>query len=312
MPLPVRPGTWERQSIVPPLLSIIVICHDMRREAPRTLFSLSRRYQRDIADVEYEVLVVDNGSTEPLREQEVTVFGPEFGYRFFPTSSVSPAAAINDAVRASAGRHVVICIDGARILSPGMLKFIALATRLAEKPVVGSLAWHLGSKIQKLAMLEGYDQEAEDRLLAQSGWEQDGYRLFSVSCLANSSGKGWFQPISECNCVAVSRDMYDDMGGFDEAFALPGGGYANLDFYKRACEFQGAQLVTLLGEGTFHQFHGGAATNARPEVHPGERFREEYLRLRGTPYREPGGQPIYLGTLPSQARGFLRFSMERA
>lgn len=295
-----------------PLLSIIVICHNMRREAPRTLFSLSRRYQQDIDELEYEVLVVDNGSSQPLLESEVEAFGPEFRYSFFPTGSVSPAGAINAAARTSRGAHVVICIDGARILSPGMLKHMALATRLAERPVIGSLAWHLGSRIQKVAMLEGYDQEVEDRLLASSGWESDGYQLFSVSCLANSSAGGWFRPISECNCVSVPRTLYDELGGFDERFKLPGGGLANLDFYKRACESPGVQLVTLLGEGTFHQFHGGAATNARPEVHPGERFREEYLRLRGAAYRKPNVQSLYLGMIPAQATPFLQASMRQA
>lgn len=294
-----------------PLLSIVVICHDMVREAPRTLYSLSRRYQREVNDLEYEVIVVDNGSSRPLGEALARGFGPEFRYMFFPTTSPSPVEAINAAVRSSLGRYVVICIDGARILSPGMLRFIALATRLSPRPVIGSLAWHLGSKVQKLAMLDGYDQTAEDCLLADSGWEQDGYKLFSVACLANSSGNGWFRPISECNCIGLSRDMYDELGGFDQRFVLAGGGYANLDFYKRACEAPGAQLVTLLGEGTFHQFHGGAATNARPEAHPGERFAEEYLALRGAPYSAPVAKPIYLGTLPPQVARFIKQSADR-
>jgi glycosyltransferase involved in cell wall biosynthesis len=300
------------EGLVQPLLSIVVICHNMVREAPRTLYSLSRRYQRGIEDLEYEVIVVDNGSSRPLTEARVREFGPEFRHVFFPTESPSPVAAINAAVGASTGRYVVICIDGARIVSPGMLRFIALATRLSSRPVIGSLAWHLGSKVQKIAMLEGYNQETEDRLLADSGWEDDGYRLFSVACLANSSGKGWFRSISECNCVCLSRSMYDEIGGFDEGFVLSGGGYAYLDFYKRACEFPGAQLITFLGEGTFHQFHGGAATNARPEVHPGKHFAEEYLGLRGGAYAKPSGQPIYLGTLPEQAMPFLRQSAEHA
>ena len=193
-----------------------------------------------------------------------------------------------------------------------MLRFIALGTGLAERPVIGSLAWHLGSKIQKVAMLEGYDRGVEDQLLAGSGWEEDGYALFDISCLANSSGRGWFQSISECNCVAVSRTMFEELGGFDPAFDLPGGGYANLDFYKRACEFPGAQLITLLGEGTFHQFHGGAATNARPEVHPGARFAAQYTALRGAPYVKPTLRPIYLGSLPAQAVPFLRISADKA
>ena len=292
-------------------LSVVVICHNMRREAPRTLYSLGRGYQRGIDGLDYEVLVVDNGSTAPLDESLVCGFGPEFRYWFFPTRSPSPVAAINAAVARTRGSHVVVCIDGARILSPGMLRHLALATRLAEQPVIGSLAWHLGSKIQKQAMLEGYCQEVEDRLLADAGWEEDGYRLFPISCLANSSAGGWFQPMSECNCIGVPRALYDAIDGFDERFVLPGGGLANLDFYKRASEARGTQLVTLLGEGTFHQFHGGAATNAAPEVHPGERFREEYQRLRGGPYCKPTVEPLYLGSLPREAIPFLRMSAER-
>ena len=284
----------------------------MRREAPRTLHSLGRGYQQGAGDLDYEVLVVDNGSDAPLDAAQVRAFGPQFDYYFHPTASPSPVAAINAAVRRTRGQYVVICIDGARILSPGMLRFIAMGTRLVPRPVIGSLAWHLGSKVQKLAMLEGYDRATEDRLLADSGWQTDGYRLFDISCLANSSGNGWFQPISECNCVALSRVMYEELSGFDERFVLPGGGLANLDFYKRACELPGAELITLLGEGTFHQFHGGAATNARPEVHPGERFRQEYQQLHGQPYQKPVQRPIYLGTVPPQALGFLRLSAERA
>jgi len=295
-----------------PLLSIVVICYNMRREAPRTLHSLSRRYQQGVGDLDYEVLVVDNGSTHQLDEADVCAFGPEFSYLYFPTDSPSPVAAINAAVRMTSGGHVVVCIDGARILSPGMLRFIALGTRLSDRPVVSSLAWHLGDRIQKIAMLEGYDQAVEDRLLGSSGWESDGYRLFSISCLANSSKDGWFQPISECNCICVSRAMFQELGGFDETFVLPGGGLANLDFYRRACELSGAQLITLLGEGTFHQFHGGAATNARPEVHPGKRFAEEYLVVRGTPYVKPSNKPIYLGTMPAKSTPFLKQSAERA
>ena len=302
----------EGINTVDPLLSIVVVCHNMRREAPRTLYSLSRRYQRGIEDLDYEVMVVDNGSVAPLSEAEVRSFGGEFRYSYYPTTSPSPVAAINAAVRQTAGHHVVICIDGARILSPGMLRFIALGTKLAERPVIGALAWHLGSKIQKEAMLEGYDQAVEDRLLATRDWQSDGYQLFEISCLANSSRRGWFHPMSESNCIAVSRAMFEELGGFDERFTSPGGGLANLDFYKRACESPASELITLLGEGTFHQFHGGAATNARPEVHPGALFREEYRTIRGVPHEVPTRMPVYLGSLPPAALPFLRQSAGHA
>lgn len=292
-------------------LSIIMICHNMRREAPRTLLSMSRDYQNKIDELDYEVIVVDNGSSEPLSENEVRRYGPEFRHLYYPTSSPSPVSAINEAVRQSSGRHVAICIDGARILSPGMLHHIELGTRLSKRPVITSLAWHLGSKIQKEAMLEGYDQEAEDQLLGSCDWENDGYELFSISCLANSSGRGWFRPISESSCISVSRQLYKELNGFDERFTSPGGGYAALDFYKRASELEDTDLINLLGEGTFHQFHGGVATNSPPDVHPGKLFTEEYKHLRGTGYRAPTRTPIHLGRLPTAAWPFLRFSADQ-
>ena len=49
-----------------PALSVVVIVHNMAREAPRTLLSLSAGYQRHIRPEDYEVVVVDNGSTPPF------------------------------------------------------------------------------------------------------------------------------------------------------------------------------------------------------------------------------------------------------
>jgi GT2 family glycosyltransferase len=50
----------------PPKVSVIVVVYNMAREAPRTLYSLSAAYQRHFAADDYEVIVVDNGSTPPF------------------------------------------------------------------------------------------------------------------------------------------------------------------------------------------------------------------------------------------------------
>ena len=43
-------------------LTVLVVFHNMRREAARTLHSLSRAYQRDIDNLDYEVIAIENGS----------------------------------------------------------------------------------------------------------------------------------------------------------------------------------------------------------------------------------------------------------
>ena len=151
-------------------------------------------------------------------------------------------------------------------------------------------AYHLGSTTHMEATGQGYDQAEEDRLLAASGWEADGYQLFAISTLAASSGRGWFGPMGESSSLFMRRALWDELGGLDERFALPGGGLANHDLYRRACEAPGIQLVVLPGEGTFHQVHGGAATSRRfgwDEMHA------DYVAIRGQPY-QPAPKPADL------------------
>lgn len=287
------------------LISFVVVSYNMQREIPRTLFSLTTEYQRHCEGIEYEVLVVDNGSSAPLDAGLVESFGPQFRYFYYETDSPSPAAAINWAADKTRGRFISICVDGARILSPGMLRTMRLAASLCDVPVISSLAWHLGPKVQSEAMLEGYDRTVEDRMLAESRWEEDGYRLFDISCFAASSREGWFRPISECNTVCIPRTLFEAVGGFDARFQSKGGGYVNLDFYKRVCEFPGTTLVTLLGEGSFHQIHGGASTNARPAAAIHAVMADEYLAVRGETFVPPQRESLFLGSLPRQAIPFL-------
>ena len=63
-------------------LSVVVVFYNMRREAARTLMSLSRSYQRGLEGIDYEVIALDNGSDpdQRLTEQDVTAFGPEFRF----------------------------------------------------------------------------------------------------------------------------------------------------------------------------------------------------------------------------------------
>jgi glycosyltransferase involved in cell wall biosynthesis len=165
-----------------PKLSVIVIFFNMEREAKRTLYSLTTKYQIGIQDSDYEVLAVDCGSDNPLQESMVKSFGTQFSLLRMP-SNPSPAASINLAVSKAKGDLIMVCIDGARILSPGILSLTMTSFKAFENPVVATLSMHLGPDVQSFSMLKGYNREKEDELLTQSCWEDNGmpYLIFPPS-----------------------------------------------------------------------------------------------------------------------------------
>jgi hypothetical protein len=314
MALRLRPevSSMTANPIARPRISVVVVVYDMAREAPRTLQALAPGYQREISADEYEVVVVDNGSPVPLGEAAVSAFGPTFRYHYIQDASPSPAPAVNAGAALCRGQIIGVLIDGARIATPGLLHFADLAFRMHERPTVAALGWHLGPEPQQRSVAGGYDRQAEDRLLADIGWPDDGYRLFEIASLAGSSSEGCFCPIAESNSIFLARESFLELGGYDEAFDLPGGGLANLDFYNRACARADAPLVILLGEGTFHQLHGGVSTNISGQV-PDEPFKTwaaQYEAIRGEPWALPSKQPEYLGAVPTSALPYIAWSAQ--
>jgi hypothetical protein len=292
------------------VLSVVVNFYNNRREAMNTLHSMSRAYQRGAENIDFEVIALDHGSSQPLDESEVRRFGPEFRYRFIETDSVSPAKAINDACRNANGDKVIVVIDGAHILSPGIYSLTERAFEQFTAPFLATVSFHLGPKQQNESMLEGYNQQIEDCLLARSGWKENGYRLYSIAGSFADPGMGWFGCAFECGCFAMRKDDYLTLGGFDERFVSRGGGLVGLDFYQRAVARQNGDYVMLLGEGSFHQFHGGVASNAAKQQHPWAEFNAEFERIRGRAFARVLKRPFYFGTFPNEAINIAKISAQ--
>ena len=282
-----------------PKVSVVVVVYNMAREAPRTLFSLSTAFQRNIHADDYEVVVVDNGSTPPFDPRVLAALEGNFRLIRIDPASRSPVQAINRGLAVARGEVIGVMIDGARLATPGIIGLAAAAVRPSDRFVALTLGFHLGSKVQMQSVPEGYDRREEDRLLGHSGWREDGYRLFDVSVFAGSSAGGWFRPMNESNAIFMRRRLWDELEGYDESFASPGGGFANLDTLCRAVALPDVAFITLLGEGTFHQVHGGVATNGTGAMQ--EFWHAEYSTIRGRPFRTPCYRSRYLGCIPPNA-----------
>ena len=300
-------GIASRAPLAPPVpkgaidLSVIVVFYDMRREAERTLYSLSRAYQEGIVDLDYEVIVVDNGSSadQHFGQEFVESFGPEFRYLDLGESATpSPTDALNRGVAAARGRAFAFMIDGAHLLTPGVLRFGMAGLRTYDQAVVATQQWYVGPGQQPLMVDRGYDQAYEDELFGRIGWPEDGYRLFEISHFIGD--RDWFDGVLESNCLFVGRPLLEQVGAFDDSFSMPGGGYANLELWERLAASPDATMVTIIGEGSFHQVHGGTTTND-PD-HDDRRtkifaYGEHYHQLRGGPMRGPAKVMHYVGSL---------------
>lgn len=292
-----------------PALSVVVVSYNMRRELPRTILSLSSKMQRDINANEYEIIIVDNGSTDGFDRDQYVRMGKNIRVFSVNDPTPSPVRAINLGLEAARGNLIGVMIDGARMASPRLLARSMQAAKLHERPVIGTLAFHLGSDVQMRSVMQGYDQHAEDKLLASVNWTEDGYRLFDISVFAGSSADGWFVTPAETNALFLTREHWNALGGYDPAFRSAGGGLVNLDTWSRACADKQGEVMLLLGEATFHQVHGGVATSA--SVSPWPEFHEEYVRLRGRDYERPTGSPLMVGDIRSEILESMKFSIKR-
>jgi hypothetical protein len=241
----------------------------------------------------------------------VSSFVKNFRYIDIATEDAhpSPVNAINFAVSKSLGSTIGIILDGARMITPGLLCAAKGALRLSENTIVNTLAWHLGPSHQSVSVHQGYSQAEEDNLLEAINWKANGYRLFDCAAWAFSNPSGHFGPLAESTATFMSREFYDAVGGYDPLFTLPGGGYATLDFFKRCCEAPDTKLVILAGEGTFHQFHGGSTTGLGAKEY-GTLAAQEYQKIRGNSYAAPNIRPIFYGNIEPSVYPWLYKSIE--
>ena len=296
-----------------PVVSIILIAYKMRSQLRNTLLTLHADYQRQCSMRDYEVIVVENSSDENLDQATIDALPGNIHYFLREEESQSPVPAINFAFERCRGKYIGLIMDGARMLSPGVIHHAITAYGMTTEAITVMPGYHLGEQEQHMHDSADAALAAERALLDSVDWREDGYELFRVSTFSGANRRGYLHPILECNCLFASRVNYRRVGDADPRFMQPGGGSVNLHIYRALGMLPGTELFVVPGEGSFHQFHGGVSTSAYDG-------RDEELARHLAQLKSywPDGfhalrrEPKLLGHVPPQAYRFLQDSLQRS
>lgn len=282
----------ERDETINIDLSVIICIYNMNVEIVHTLTSALPPYQKGVNN-NIEILIVDNGSTDPPERAFLKTLPSNVRYLKYPNKKISPVFAINWAAKNHArGTNLMLCIDGARIFSDTI--FASTLTVLDKIPeaFVYSIGYHIGKDKHYILSRKGYTIENFRDEFKSIRWLDNPRSLYNNSVLAGSSSNGGWAPIQESNAFAFSREKFNCLGGYDERFESSGGGLCNLEIFERYTQDTEIINVCLIGEGTFHQFHGGAATS---EKVPRKVFDNEYESIFGQTYVPKDYFRLYFG-----------------
>lgn len=295
-----------------PALSIIVIVYDMSRQARNTLVSLVAPYQRNCSNKDHEIIVVENNSDDELGREAAESVAPNIRYYYREEPGASPVPAVNFALEQCQSPIVGLLMDGARMVTPRVIEYAAMAYRMEPYALVALPGYHLGKKPQHRN--PQHDKNTEKEALRSINWPEDGYKLFEIGWFSRGNPQGMLRPIEECHFFFAEREAFSRIDGLDERFDMPGGGPVNAHVWRALGMLPESRIVILAGEGCFHQYHNGLTTAGdRPEVleniAKGERHLDEIWQGQ---FRPLARQPVLLGPVSGPASRFVRRSANRA
>ncbi len=283
----------------------------MPMQLEQTLYTLSAQYQRGVSVDDYEVVVVENDSTNMTSEGYVHQLGKNIHYYSRKERSHSPVPAINFAFEQCRGKLIGLMIDGAHMVTPRVVQYALTANRAFEKPIVVVPGYHVGGRRQSTD--PSYNETVEQEVLAGLQWRENGYELFDVAEFSPGNEHSYLHPIMECNCLFAPYKLFKEIGFCDTRFMLKGGGSVNLHLYRQLATKSGTTIVVLPGEGSFHQFHGGVSTSSYEQKQQElSEHRKQLHEIWGGSFHSVSREPVLLGAVTHWAQRFLELSSHKA
>jgi O-antigen biosynthesis protein len=270
MPAPGGPRCYATRFDVQarPLVSIIIPTRNNRELLQNAIDSIRRRtdYER------YEILVVDNGSTDPGTVDYLASLPPECGLHRW-NERFNYSAMNNFAVRQAHGEQLLFLNDDVVVISQDWLTAML---EHAERPEVGAVGARLlyeDGRIQHAGVVVGINQGAANAFRRRAG-EATSPRLADlvreVSAVTGA-------------CMMVRRQVFDDVGGFDEKLPVI---FNDVDLCLRIRRNGYAVLYTPHAQ-LYH--YEGSTRGRRDPKEDRQVFQERWAQLlaSGDPYYNP-------------------------
>jgi O-antigen biosynthesis protein len=162
----------------------------------------------------YEIIIVNNGNKKPEefsyyrrieRERQVRVLHYEGDFNY--------SAVNNFGARCASGDVLLFLNNDTEVISPDFLREIVLWTGLKDVGVVGAKLLSPDSTIQHAGVILGLTGFAGHIF---GGSPEGGFSIFGLP--------EWYRDLTAVTaaCMAIRREVFEEVGGFDEEFILCG------------------------------------------------------------------------------------------
>ena len=197
-----------------PTVTIVIPTKNAPQEIGRCLETLFRI----TAYPEFEVVVVDSGTTDP---EALQVLGSHPIRRLHLDGELNFSRANNLGVAAAQGRHVILLNNDTEVVHPDWIQTLVWHLELPGVGAVGPLLVFRDGSVQHAGVVLGARGTADHVMLGFPG-DGDGY-AGSLACTREVSAV-------TAACMAVEKDVYIGAGGLSEDYRTH---YQDVDFCLR-------------------------------------------------------------------------------
>jgi GT2 family glycosyltransferase len=197
-------------------ISVIIPTRDHWELLKRCLASIEERTRYST----YEIIIVDNGSTDPQTVQYLDALSSDHRVLRYP-KPFNFSALINFGAAHATGEYLLLLNDDTEAIAPEWLTAMVEQAQRPEVGVVGGKLLYPDKTIQHAGVLVGYFGGAGHafRNLPDNGTAYFGFADVVRNCSAVTAA-----------CMMVRRPVFQQIGGFDETLGVV---YNDVDFCMR-------------------------------------------------------------------------------